>query len=129
MNKVMTIKVVTLNPHPEYEGKWVAELITEESPTPRNYWISHKQMGSIQKNMDKALLFAAFDCSKKFPRMIWASTNKQWLQDTFCKDSIQEAIDAPKTFEEIQSGVRAVKQAIADYKPTQSLISEEELPF
>lgn len=129
MNKVMTVKVVTLNPHPEYEGKWVAELITEENPNPKAYWISHKQMTSLQKNMDRALLFAAFDCSKKFPRMIWASTNKQWLVDAFCKDSLQEAIEAPKTFEESQATIRDIKKAITGYTPPQPYMNDEELPF
>jgi hypothetical protein len=129
MNTVMKIKVHTLEPHPEYEGKWVANITTEDSDKPSNYWVSHKQMTSLQKNLDRPVLYAAFDTSKRFPRFIWAGSDKVWLTTTFVKDAIQEALDAPKTFEETQTHVTAIKNKTTAPQAPEREWEDADLPF
>jgi hypothetical protein len=129
MNHVFKIKVHTIEPHPEYREKWVANITTEGAEKPQNYWISHKQMTSLQKNLDRPSLYAAFDTSKRFPRFIWAGSDKLWLTSTFCKDSIQDALDAPKTFEETQAHIGAIKAKITAPQATEREWDEADLPF
>jgi hypothetical protein len=129
MNKVMKIKVHTLEPHPEYEGKWVANITTEDSDKPSNYWVSHKQMTSLQKNLDRPVLYAAFDTSKRFPRFIWAGSDKLWLTTTFVKDAIQDALDAPKTFEETKTHLESIKTKITAPQAPEREWDDADLPF
>jgi len=130
MNTVIKItKVHSIEPHPEYNEKWIAAIQTEGSDKAINYWISHKQMTSLQKNLDRPSLYAAFDTSKRFPRFIWAGSDKLWLTSTFCKDPIQDAIDAPKSFEEAQSHLTAIKKKVTAPQAPEREWDEADLPF
>lgn len=85
MKRIHRIRVDGLDPSPKYEGKWVALLALDGEPTARKFFISAKQMSSIQKGLDKPILFACFDYERgeDKPRMIWASPDKAWLENAF----------------------------------------------
>lgn len=119
MKKVHKIRVDSLEASTKFEGKWVAMLAREEEQESNRYWMSHKQMTSIHKNLDRpGTLYAAFDYSgPKGPRFIWASTDLAWLSDAFLKTD---------------TAVKAA-QVITQLKPAPEISgrewSEEDLPF
>lgn len=122
MNKLHKIKVVSMEPSSKYEGKWICQLYLDGSRIPNNYWMSHKQMTSLQKNMDKPVLYGAFDYTKDKARFIWASDSKEWLSNAFKATDANEP--PPASFETVKSHVDAFKRSVETVT-----ITDEELPF
>jgi hypothetical protein len=129
MKRILSIKCHSLEASSKFEGKWIANISTPGEPFPSTYWMSHKQMTSIQRNLDKPVLFAVFDYSKDKPRFVWASTDKAWLAGAFCADQPQEAQEATQPFETAPARVAAIKTKIAYPEPVQREWTEEDLPF
>lgn len=102
----------------KYEGKWIVTLSLDGGPA-ATYWMSHKQMTSVQKVLDKPVIFAAFDYEKAEqygkPRFIWATSDRQWLAKTFLGEA--------DTFTVPPAEAKAKVQAIINN------ITEEDIPF
>jgi len=126
--QIHRIRVDSLEPSSKYEGKWIAQISLDGAEFTQTFWMSHKQMGSIQKNLDRPLLFAAFDYEPpKGPRFIWASSDKAWLTKAFLEPK-EEQLEAvkPVSFEEAQTHVASIKKTLT--QPARDW-REEDIPF
>lgn len=116
--KIHKITVGPIEAATKYDGKWVVTL-SLDGGHPSKYWMSHKQMTSVQKVLDKPVIFAAFDYEKAAqygkPRFIWATGDRQWLAKTFLGE-----VD---TFSIPPAEAKAKVQAIIND------ITEEDIPF
>lgn len=124
MNRLYRIKLHAMEASTKFEGKWKLLLFVDNRTTPDTFWVSHKQMTSVQRNADKPLLFAAFDTSKDKHRFIWASDNKEWLTEAF--KCVPHGQGPDMSFESIKSHVEELKTKIAE--PVINWDTEE-LPF
>lgn len=126
--KLHRIRVDSLEPSSKYEGKWIAQISLDGAEFTQTFWMSHKQMGSIQKNLDRPLLFAAFDYdAPKGPRFIWASSDRAWLTKAFLEPKEEQA-EAPKpvSFEETKTHIFEIKK---NPSPPARDWREEDIPF
>jgi hypothetical protein len=126
MKKLHKIKVHSMEPSAKYEGKWVCQITLDDSKMPNTYWMSHKQMTSIQRILDKPVQYAAFDYEKEKPRFIWAASDKEWLTKAFIGETTQEA---PQSFEDAPARVAGIKAKINRPEPPSREWTEDEIPF
>lgn len=120
MKRICKIRVDSIEASTKFEGKWVAMLALDGEREAQRFWMSHKQMTSIHRNLDKGTLFAAFDYdAPKGPRFIWASTDTAWLEKAFLTPTIANKA------EQIQSIVNTIKaQPVVE-----SSVDFDDLPF
>lgn len=118
--KIHRITVGPIEAAKKYEGKWVVTL-SLDGGQPSSYWMSHKQMTSVQKCLDRPVIFAAFDYEKAAqygkPRFIWATGDKAWLEKTFLSTGEQETYTVAPA--EAQQRIQAIV----------STITEDDIPF
>lgn len=123
---IKRVRIDGLEPAAKFEGKWFVFLAPDDAPEATSFLCSHKQMTSVQRSMDSPCVFAAFEEveGKKWHRFIWASSNRQWLND-FINAPQKPYTPKPKT---------EVTNTFADFKETtmpkqESYITEEDIPF
>lgn len=119
MKKIHKIKATQIEAATgKYEGKWIVTM-SLDGTAPANYWMSHKQMTSVQRALDKPVVYAAFDYEKAEqygkPRFIWATGDKAWLAKTF--------LGEPDTFSVPPAEAKQKLQAIV------SDITDDDIPF
>ena len=117
--KIHRVTVGPIEASKKYEGKWVVTL-SLDGGQPSTYWMSHKQMTSIQKCLDKPVIHAAFDYEKVAqygkPRFIWATGDREWLAKTFLGQADTFTVPPAEAKQKIQSIISSIS-------------SEDDIPF
>lgn len=121
------LRVDTIEASTRFEGRWVCQGSLDDS-RPIKFWMSFKQAGSINKNLDAETLYCVVDHGDpEKPRFVWASNALEWLQNSFLKDKPAES-PAP-----VQKAPTAPKKPVGTFQsqtPTNRFESgDEELPF
>jgi hypothetical protein len=127
---IYSIRIDSLEASTKFEGKWVAQASVEHLGNLK-LWMSHKQAGSLHRNLDAPELWAVIDTgNSEKPRFVWASNNREWLEGAFLKDSPKETkapVAAPKAASK-PTYVKATKPAY-NPPPNRFETGDEELPF
>lgn len=130
--QVFTFRVDSLEPSTKYEGRWVVQGAIGKESSPVKFWMSHKQMTSIQRNLDRGQLYCVVDIADpEKMRFVWCSNNLQWLQDSFLGKGTQPQVKAPqKSFNDFkQDSVRETISRVIKAPIPEVTITDEDIPF
>jgi hypothetical protein len=129
---IYSIRVDSLEASTKFEGKWIAQAVVEGLGELK-LWMSHKQAGSLHRNLDAAELWAVLDTGNPGKtRFVWASNNREWLEGAFLSDKPREQAQAKQTAPQAKQAPKsAPKKAagapVANRWDNQDTV--EELPF
>ena len=124
-----TIRVDSLEASTKFEGKWIVQAQVEGIGECK-FWVSHKQAGSIHKNLDAPELFAVLDTGNpEKARFVWCSNNREWLEGAFLKPKEGDKPTAAPT--PAPAAKKPFKKAAGQVQPNRfdNPAFDEELPF
>jgi hypothetical protein len=123
--RVYSLRVDSLEASTKYEGKWIVNGSLGSEDLAVKLWMTTKQAGSIQRNLDADELFCVVDeIDPERIRFVWASNNREWLAGSFLKrkeEAAPEAAQAPE--------VKTYKKVYPDPTPNRFELGDEDLPF
>ena len=119
---IYRLSVTTLEASTKFEGRWICQGKLNDQ-TEVKFWMSHKQAGSLHRNLDAPTIFAVIDeGDPEKLRFVWASNDLEWLKNSFLKGTKAEQptqFEAPK---------KDFKKPYKAPEPNR-FETEEELPF
>ena len=127
------IRVDSLEASTKFEGKWVAQAYVDGLGELK-LWMSHKQAGSLHRNLDAPELWAVLDTGNPAKaRFVWASNNKEWLEGAFLSGKPREPqAQAVQAKSQPEAPKKAPKKFAGSPIPNRfdtPSAADEELPF
>lgn len=124
--EIHRLRVDSIEASTRFEGRWVCQGALDDS-RPIKFWMSFKQAGSINKNLDAETLYCVVDHGDpEKPRFVWASNALDWLQNSFIKD---KPASAPAPAQEPKQAFKKPAAPARPMPPNRFETGEEELPF
>jgi hypothetical protein len=126
------IRVDSLEASTKFEGKWVCNAHVEGLGELK-LWMSHKQAGSLHRNLDAPELWAVLDTGNpEKTRFVWASNNREWLEGAFLSGKPREQAPAPQTAPQAKPAAKAAPKKFSGTQTPNRWDNQdtvEELPF
>lgn len=124
--QIHKLRVDSIEASTRFEGRWVCQGALDDS-RPIKFWMSFKQAGSINKNLDAETLYCVVDHGDpEKPRFVWASNALDWLQNSFLKDKPAEA---PVQAAPVKTAPKKPQGTFKVPATPNRFEAEEELPF